>query len=150
MPQFDLQFVHPVCPNRSFGSCRANQWLSENRGARIYRSYSRARGVLDPGGNRGGAVVDVLARGSSDFGFSGFEEVPAFPDLTMFLRGGMSFQVIEGGTKNETVKRDEFQESSALPQIRLVVVQTGILPRSMKLKNVNFHSWPIGHSHLCS
>ena len=56
----------------------------------MYLSLSKFRGYLNPGGNSGfssglgGSVVLALA-----FAFDGLDELPAFPDLTIPLLGGI-------------------------------------------------------------
>lgn len=55
-----------------------------------YLSYSRANGVLDPGGKSGGGAFElVLGPGTCAGAFCAFEDVPAFPDLIIFFRGGI-------------------------------------------------------------
>ena len=61
-------------------------------GRKLYLSWRRLSGYLDPGGNKGfssGAVALV------EGGLVLFEELPAFPDLTMPLLGGMRDAVRE-------------------------------------------------------
>lgn len=53
-------------------------------------SCRRLSGVFEPGGKSGGGstLAGMLAELDSE-GFEDFDEFPAFPDLTMPLRGGI-------------------------------------------------------------
>lgn len=53
-------------------------------------SFNNASGVLLPTGNKGGFDgCALVAAGSIATGLVTLDEFPAFPDLTMFLRGGI-------------------------------------------------------------
>ena len=67
-------------------------WASSYGSGKAYLSWRRLSGYFDPGGNRGFSSGAVALVGG---GFVLFEELPAFPDLTMPLLGGIRDAVRE-------------------------------------------------------